>query len=343
MPLQMKPNAVSSPVAVSEIHISENVSQADFAVAGQFHFEADAVLCDVYKFVAVSVRRDQILHRVIIDQGQHHCHDRLQAVRVIHADDCLIPVKHFPSEVAFRDNVIGLGARAGAAVIILRQTRFKWEGMIRIVSAAADIRADEAFTVIGQSQFRRQVVPTRGGVLRDLAPRARQGVFRRIQRQSARFDSFFKIDRSVLNAFEQFFQIFHVIVGNVDLLIKQLGDLYRGAHLRDLQDLRRSCALAVDGDLADVIAVCDAIRKSGKLNRLAVLADIEIHHFSIIVNKPCGVHRLQVLFCACLVAAIKFGKRRHKQIRYACRKGGYGSRRDHAQHHYQRQKHTKYS
>ena len=157
--------------------------------------------------------------------------------------------------------------------------------MIRIIRTAADIRADETLAVFGKRQCRRQFAPSGRGVLRDIAPRAERRVVCRGQAKRARLDGALKIDGAVLDAPYEFFQILDVSVGDVDLFFKQLGDLYRGAHLRNLQDLRRGYSLAVDGDLAYLIAVCDAISKSGKLNGLAVLADGEINELAVVVKK----------------------------------------------------------
>ena len=212
--------------------------------------------------------------------------------------------------------------------------------MIRIIRTAADIRADETRAVFGKRQCRRQFAPSCRCELRDIAPRAERRVVCRGQAKRARLDGALEIDGAVLDAFDKLFQILDVSVGDVDLFFKQLGDLDSGVHLRDLQDLRRRCALAVDGDLAYLIAVCDAIRKSCKRNGLAVLADVEIDHLSFAVDKTGGIHCLQVLFCAHLVAAVKLGQRGHKHIRYACCKRGYGCCRDNQHNHYKRQKHT---
>ena len=103
-------------IVIREIHIPESVSQADFTVDGQFHFQTYAVICDVKKLALVNVRRDLVLHRVIIQQRQHHRYDGVHAVGIVHADDRLIPVKHISSGVAFRNDVVRFVVRACVAV-----------------------------------------------------------------------------------------------------------------------------------------------------------------------------------------------------------------------------------
>ena len=111
---QIRP--IPSPIVNREIHIPENVSQADFTVDGQLHFQTYAVIRDVQKLALVSVRRDLVLHRVILQQRQQHRYDGVHAVGSFHADDRLIPVKHISSGVAVRNNVVRFVVRACVAV-----------------------------------------------------------------------------------------------------------------------------------------------------------------------------------------------------------------------------------
>ena len=215
--------------------------------------------------------------------------------------------------------------------------------MIWLVRAAADIRADEAGAVFGQRQRRGQLTPPRGGILGNLVPRAQQRIAGGFQRQSAGLESGLKIDVAILDAGEQLFQIFGVLVGHVDVLVKKLGDLDSRLHRLDLHDLLRRGGVAVDGDGTHGLALGDALRQRRERYALAVFADIQRHQLAVGAQKPGGRQGLQVLPRPGLVAGVKLGQRGHQHLRRGLRIGGDHRDRHRAQHHKQRQEQAKRS
>ena len=189
--------------------------------------------------------------------------------------------------------------------------------MICLIVATGDIRRSVATVccvhfaragIFGQFFARRTTHNNIAHCLRTLH------VARRTQRKRTRPERTLHVDRTVLDAAEQGFQIADVLVGDVYLRIQQLGDFESRAHLRDLQDLLGCGGVAVDGDIADRFAIGDARSESGKLHSCAVLSEIEIDHFAVLVKDPGVLHRRDVLLGSRIVV-VQVTERRNGHTR----------------------------
>ena len=234
------------------------------------------------------------------------------------------------------------GVAGNVCVLVFLVGIVQSKRMVRLIGAAVDIRAVKALSVLRQGQLLGLVAGKR--IVDLVAPPGQHGgAAGGLHAQRAGLESGLKIDVAVLDAGEQAFQVLHVGVRHVDVLVQQLGDLDGRLHRLDLHDLLRRGGVAVDGNLAHGLAVCDALRQRRELCALAVLADIQRHQLAVGAQKPGGRKGLQVLPRPGLVAGVKLGQRRHQHLRRGLRIGGDHRDRHRAQHHKQRQEQAKRS